>query len=94
MRTRNDDIDEIIKEVNRRYKFDKEFDIGLISNYDNNQDSCSSEQVNEEWSHILLVVTLSLHEYDWQVVNLLWFVSKEHRGNNLKLNRIKVSNIS
>ena len=44
MKVNNDDTTEIIEEVYSRYKFDKEFYIGIISECKNDEDSSSNEE--------------------------------------------------
>ena len=52
MKIDDDDICEIIEEVYRRDKFDKEFDIGLIFEYEydeytsENEDKCSGDELS------------------------------------------------
>ena len=48
IKIQKDDIDDMIEEVYRRDKFDRDFDITFISEYDNNKDSSSSEGENED----------------------------------------------
>ena len=44
MKIDDNDVCEIIEEVHRREKFDKEFDIGLISKYEYDDDSSENEE--------------------------------------------------
>ena len=44
MKIDDDDIYEIIKEVNRRDKFDKDFDIGVISECEYDEDTSENEE--------------------------------------------------
>ena len=52
MKIYDDDVCEIIEEVHRRDKFDKEFDIGLIFEYEydeytsENEDKCSGDKLS------------------------------------------------
>ena len=80
MKIDDNDECEIIEEVYRRDKFDKEFDIGMISECEYDEKSSedekwsSGESNNEdgdELRQILLVVAFLLYEYDSEVINLL-----------------------
>ena len=44
MKINNDDVCEIIEEVYRRDKFDKEFDIRLVSKYEYDEDISENEE--------------------------------------------------
>ena len=71
----DDDICEIIKEVYSWDKFDKEFDIGLISECEEDGSNSEDEQEisgeDSDWS--LLVFTFVLYYYDTKVINLFWY---------------------
>ena len=73
MKIDDDDICEIIEEVYRRDKFDKEFDIGLISECE--EDGINSEDGEESSGEdpdlSLLVFTFVIYYYDTKVINLL-----------------------
>ena len=75
MKIDDDDICEIIEERYRRDKFNKEFDIGLISEceYDEEISENEEESSGDELESSLLVFTFVLCHYDTKVINLLWF---------------------
>ena len=87
MKIDDDDICKIIEEVYRRDNFDKEFDIELISEYEedgsNSQDEEESSGEDSDWS--LLVFTFVLYHYDTKVINLLWYFF----NNKLDFNQTK-----
>ena len=75
MKIDDDDVCEMIEEVYRRDKFHKEFNIGSISEYKDDESISEDEEEssgdNTHWS--LLVLTFVLYDYDTKVINLLWY---------------------
>ena len=73
MKIDDDEACEIIEEVYRRDKFDKEFDIRLISECeDDERISEDEEESSVDDTHLsLLVFTFVLYYYDTKVINLL-----------------------
>ena len=91
MRIDDGDVYKTIKEVHKRDKFDKEFDIWLISVYEYDEDANEKEEESSDgelWQR-LLVVNFALYYHDTKVINFLWFFLNINCYNlNLNINLI------